>query len=279
MLRCDSCGGCSASHMPRPEVLHSYYGVYYRDAELAVTFAEPGRFARHILRSVPPGSFGDDVRILDFGGGDGTLAYAIGEALVAQSPGRRVEIVVMDFPRARAVDHDRISLRQRAPTDAIQGSFELVLASGVLEHVPDVHAVFRSLLNAVAAGGCFYARTPYGIPFRRIIRNLDLTFPAHVHDLGAPFWDRVLETFAFDGELLGSRPSLVETSFSRQPLRSAVSAAFKFPAHVESRVFPSARRRRFWHLVGGWECLLRRRGGGPDSRSRGDLAEVSHGSV
>src|SRR4051794_9901134 len=55
LLRCPRCQACSASHMPTPKVLSDFYSDYYehRAKEHGVTFAEPVRFARHVLRGLP----------------------------------------------------------------------------------------------------------------------------------------------------------------------------------------------------------------------------------
>jgi SAM-dependent methyltransferase len=245
--------------MPRPDVLHDYYGVYYRGKEHAVTFADPPRFARHILSSVGPAAFtGSCFSILDFGGGDGTLARALAERLLDSRSQRQVEILLMDFPAPVAMSDRRIHLRHRSPFDPIEGRFDLVIASGVLEHVPDVHSLLNSLYDSVAPGGHLYARTPYGIPFTRVVRNLDLTYPAHVHDMGSPFWNRVNETFGWNARLIASRPSIVESSLRREPFRTAIAAALKLPAHVENWLSSTQRKKRIWHFAGGWEVVLKR---------------------
>ncbi len=266
MLACPACGAASASHMPTAEYLERYYGAYYRpeEDEQKVTFAEPERFARHILRATEQGGarFGEVVRILDYGGGDGTLALALAGRLLARRPEgseRRVEILLLDFPAPRASADPRVQLVHRRPDPAeVTGEHELVLASGVLEHVPEVRPLLAALFAALAPGGFLYARTPYGLPFTRLFPQLDLTYPGHVHDMGHRFWGRVVETFGWPARCLASRPSLVESSLRRQPLRTAAAHLFKLPGRIEGLLSPPGRVDRLWTLVAGWEAVLQK---------------------
>jgi hypothetical protein len=82
---------------------------------------------------------------------------------------------------------------------------------------------------------------------------LDFGFPAHLHDLGAPFWDRVASTFGLEAPVL-SRPSIVATTWRSKPLRTAVAHALKLPAHIEGRVTRGPRR--LAGTAGGWEAVL-----------------------
>jgi hypothetical protein len=126
----------------------------------------------------------------------------------------------------------------------------------VLEHVPEMHAAARGLFDRVAPGGFFYARTPWLAPIARVLPKLDLTFPAHVHDLGAGFWDRVVDTFALDATLVRSAPSPVEDSFAERSARALAAALLKLPARLESAL-GGPRGRRRWTWTGGWEAILR----------------------
>ena len=46
MLFCKTCEACSASHMPKRELLDRYYAQYYSKAGDHVAFSSPERFAR-----------------------------------------------------------------------------------------------------------------------------------------------------------------------------------------------------------------------------------------
>lgn len=263
MLACPVCRACSASHMPSPVVLADYYAHYYDDREHAVTFSGATRFARHVLKIIPGDAFGSSVSILDYGGGDGSLAKAIAERLIAVHRIQSADIHVIDVVRHEYAGDDRIKMRHGSPSEPIVRRYDLVLASAILEHVPDLHPLLKTLYASIAQNGFFYARTPYVIPLTRLFPGLDLTYPAHVHDMGSDFWNRFSDTFQWCTRVVASRPSVVAGNLVADPLRTLAAAVLKAPAHVENWLSPSSRAPRLWHLVGGWEILLQ------ESRSGG----------
>jgi SAM-dependent methyltransferase len=248
--------------MPTPECLDDYYGTYYEGKGAGIAFPDPERFARHLLRTMEWRNFGRPARILDFGGGDGTLALAIARRIVAADPSREVSIALVDYQPPAIREEPGVRMTHALPTEPFEGGMDLVVASAILEHVPELHRLIERLFAAIGRGGYFYARTPEVVPFTKIIRSLDLTYPAHVHDLGSGFWNRAVDLFAFDGRYVASRPSLVESLFREQPLRTLAAYTLKAPSHLEGRLSPAGRKDRFWNLVGGWEVVLRRNGKG-----------------
>jgi hypothetical protein len=198
------------------------------------------------------------VRILDYGGGDGSLAQAIASKILDKA-GRdcHVQIDLVDY-EAPAVSSDRrIAVRGHKDLSDIEGDYDLIIASAVLEHVPQVNGVVRGLVASARPGAYFYARTPFMVPLARLIGKFDLTYPAHVHDMGCSFWHRFAQTFGLQADLIVSRPSLIETTLFEAPARTVAAFVMKLPSHLEL----SLRRPRpvdpIWKLVGGWEVVLR----------------------
>lgn len=233
MLRCESCHLAYASRMPTEATLDKFYLGYYDGKEERITFAGADRFAEHILRDapLPPGA-----RILDFGGGDGALSGAIARKVGGLS---------------RVVDYG----------DSVPGgTWDLVIASAVLEHIPHPRPVLERLL--AATGGVFYARTPWVLPLARCM-PLDLTYPGHVHDMGQGFWDRLPDVVGWRGTVITSQPSLVETDLRGAPLRTIAAHVLKSPTRLWRR----------WPLVGGWEVIWR---AGADSAESHQSRELAH---
>lgn len=259
LLSCPNCLGCSASHMPKPEVLDGYYGGYYHGDDPRITLAQVNRFVNNLLRVV---SFERNIpalRLLDFGGGDGTLGLALARKLLDQATERCIHLTLVDYQTPRAFPPDkRLAVSHERDLARVNGPFDVVLASAVLEHIPDLNAVLKQLFAVLAPLGWFYARTPYAAPLKRLFPRLDITFPGHVHDLGAPFWNRVPATFEQPLGLVVSRPSLIETHWLRQPARTISAWLMKLPARLELAVLPTPRT-PWWRLVGGWEVILQRR--------------------
>jgi SAM-dependent methyltransferase len=250
MLFCPTCRACSASQMPRPEVLAGYYASYYDGSDREVTFSDPARFAGHIAKALPSDGFGPSLRLLDFGGGDGSLSRAVAQRLLGTARAARIEVAVVDFVRREAFANANLSIRFQAPDEPLGGPYDIVLASAILEHVPDLHRLLPELYAALSLGGFFYARTPYAIPLAKLVPHLEIGYPAHVHDLGRAFWQRAAETFSWRVRQLVSRPSPVAAIVRKEPLRAAAAYALKLPAYIANG--------RLWPFVGGWEVLLQR---------------------
>ena len=259
LLACPACRATSASHMPKPAVLDAYYASYYKADQEKLTCPNARQHARHIASfcALPAGR--TPFRILDFGGGDGTLARLIAGRLIKTNGPREFEIDLVDYEPAAAVADAGIRMRSHRTLAGATGPYDLVVASAVVEHIPDLHPVLRTLFGLVRPGGVFYARTPYVLPIARLLGKLDFSYPGHVHDLGVGFWSRIMETFRLDADLLRSSTSIIETTFATQPLRTLLALLLKAPSMVESRLSPRARKDRWWNFVGGWEVVLRMR--------------------
>lgn len=247
--------------MPREDVLESYYAGYYDGHEADVTFSAPARFARHLVRRLPADSFRETVRLLDYGGGDGSLAKAVAFRLIALGRARAADVLVVDFADHERSQGDGVRIEHQSPRVPIAGHYDLVLASAILEHIPSLRPVLQTLYSAMAPAGWFYARTPYALPLARVFPRLDLAFPAHVHDMGSEFWNRFADTFQWDARVIVSRPSVVAGSIAADPVRTLAAVMLKAPAHLENWLSPRTRVRRTWNLVGGWEVLLQKKRG------------------
>lgn len=265
LLHCPACCGRSAAWMPRPEILQNYYSGYFEPTDTAgenesvcVTFQGIERFARHLIRAMPvvPGT--SPVRILDYGGGDGSLALAITKYL----PNRVVSVTLVDYQKPREmlvpenVKVEHVRLLSEVPERYPGRKYDIVLASAVAEHIPELNRDLKSLFDMIGPGGYFYARTPYMSNLIAFLPFIDFVYPSHVHDLGASFWNRVTQTFDFDADIVISRPSIVETEWRKAFMRTLAAYILKFPALIEGRIAPR-RLDRWWNLVGGWEVVLR----------------------
>jgi SAM-dependent methyltransferase len=253
--------------MPAPEALEKYYSTYYSRNQLnkvgrEVTLGNPSRMGRHLSSISRKSCARRRVKILDFGGGDGTIAVLTGLNLLNHGDVDHVDITVVDFPRNQLDPSEgQIDLKYAQSLDEIvDRQFDFVIASAVIEHVPDAPRLLTQLLSMVRRGGLFYARTPQVKSFVLFAKALhfrwDFTFPAHVYDLGQGFWEKYFaqDCVADRFDVLSSRPSLVEASLCETPLRAVLAYFFKMPWYVLGRN---------WGFVGGWEIVGRHR---PDAK-------------
>lgn len=266
LLLCNDCHASSASRMPSAEALDAYYGKYYQASAKThapekgrVTIGDEDRMGKHLVRSF--GSTGNSkvLKILDFGGGDGTLSALAAEVfLKSNSLLAEVHITVVDY-NTQIHQPANININVRSATKLAElgnESYDFVIASAILEHIPECAQTLDDLLDRVKVGGCFYLRTPYIAPFLSVSQSLgkswDFTFPAHVHDLGQAFWEGY---FARNGVHRGfvikhSRPSIVQASLREHPFEAIASYLFKLPWYLF---------RQSWKYVGGWEITANRR--------------------
>lgn len=258
LLRCDDCHACSASRMPTDEALDGFYRQYYAEGSENVTFDHPARLSAHIAKRVTAGRSsirGQELVIIDFGGGDGTISVGVAELLIANGASK-VEILLIDHCHAMAEPgRSNIVVRMCEFDEVRSQSADVVLASAILEHLSKPREIMERLFDALKIEGIFYARTPYVLPLARLAAKLghkvDFTFPGHLHDMGRDFWDGVGAYFPVKLETIASTTSIVESTFDKHFLRAFVARLIKLP----SRIF-----RNQYNLVGGWEVFLRRAG-------------------
>jgi SAM-dependent methyltransferase len=266
LLACPNCGGFSASRLPTDKALRSYYSRYYQqqifdDAE-KVTFDEPKRFARHIVGRAKPYLMNRTPRILDFGGGDGNLSISIARYWL-DCGASTVHLVLVDYNAALArSDSQHIELEcYENLASAKPSDCDLVVASGILEHIPYPRQDFMRLLSSLRPGGLFYARTPAVASMFRVLQRAglrpDFTYPAHVHDMGEAYWSSILRHLPSEYRnysVIWSRPSIVETTLRKNAFRTVAAYIAKAPWYVF---------RSRYQFVGGWEVLISRPNGVP----------------
>ena len=249
--------------MPTNEALANYYAAYYATEKfekmgVKVTAGDPRRMGVHLSRWMEGRDQDQVLRVLDFGGGDGTMSAQAADMLLRRKPSvRRVEITVVDYNTSPAPPPNQmIRLRHCRSLESLPvGGVDFVIASAVLEHIPEARVTLDQLLSLMRPGAAFYARTPFAVPLFKMCRRLgvktDFTFPGHVYDLGQAFWEKQFTSPDRKGafRVLSSRPSIVETGFENDCLRTLAAYLCKFPwLLLGSR----------WGLVGGWEVVVER---------------------
>lgn len=210
-LYCPNCKGYSASMMPTDTYLQKYYSNYYYESKKKYTFGNIMRFAKHIVKNLKVINNKNELRILDFGGGDGSLSKGIAGLILNKDQNLKISIMLCDYQKTESFSNNNLNFISVQNLDKINCTFDLVLASGVIEHIPDVYSTLKKLFHMVKPGGIFYSRSPYVIPFRKIFKNYPLLYPMHLHDLGPSFWNRVSEIYNIESEILYSKPSIVQT--------------------------------------------------------------------
>jgi SAM-dependent methyltransferase len=260
LLYCHECHACSASRMPTAQALAEIYSSFWSKAtarDEQVIFDHPERLARHLSRALVRRLAGETIRILDFGGGDGTMSVMLGEDLLAAGSCGQVQITVVDVSGHARESTGRVSIEHRRGLDEVRDlSQDFVMASAVLEHVPSPAVIIRKLLGSLRPGGIFYARTPFMRPLLRAlpfpsISNQLFPYPMHLHDMGPDFWKTSLRVLGMGPgfEIVISRPTMSEGTFDKHFLRTLAARALKAPWRLLGDRYG---------LVGGWEVFIRR---------------------
>ena len=267
MVRCRRCGAVTYDRILTQEKMDEIYENYNylgADAKKAskdkVTFYGKSRFAKHVHSLISRHAyFGGQkkLRVLDFGGGDGALSLALCELIQKEDPCESIEIVVVDYADEPCKPEDpRISIRHTFPLESLpaEPSFDIVIASAVLEHLREPGKSFHRLVKMCAPGGVLYFRTPFKYPLYHLLKKagstLDMLYPRHLWDLGDEWWEKIARCAKVDGlvDLVESRPSIAEKSFKEHLFIALIANGMKAPWFAC----------RKWKFVGGWETLYLR---------------------
>lgn len=262
LLICEHCSVASASRMPSDVYLTAYYASYYHAFNDApkIAFRDIRRFARHIVAHAPqtPHISTGELRLLDYGGGDGRIAAEVAMMLLARGNWQTACVDCFDLSGVAptSLQHPRISLRACSRPEEIRSAhYHGVIASAVFEHIPHPRPVMELLLSSLEPSAWLYARTPYVLPVlqtaQRLGVRLPFGFPAHLHDMGPKFWENCLSWLeAADSHAIQrAHPSIIETNWRESPLRTTVAWCLKQPWYAGIRR---------WPLVGGWEIWILR---------------------
>lgn len=256
-LECPDCHTGYANRQPTIEYLKSYYSNYYEKLGRN-TIIKQNRLVKHIYKRIGLHESLDTYNVLDFGGGDGSVSYGIGKLLLESGSAKQVNVYVVD-PNF-AFTHPGISglniLGMPAIDEIPAGkSFNLAIASAIIEHVKDPRKILHQLLDRMCEKGLFYARTPYIFPFMKLFGKfgyrLDMKYPGHIFDFGSRFWNNVIDTLEISPthQIIRSQTSLVASVFSEKPIKTLLSYLFKVPGKILKSKF---------HLVGGWEVFIQK---------------------
>lgn len=242
--------------------MHNYYTFqfpkfvqkYNTKEKVLVTFSKPERFAKRLLSLLPAAVLDlKEINILDFGGGDGTLAIEFAKLF---NPKCRINITVIDFGDLIAqCNLANTSIRKLQNIPSLE-KYDLVIASASIELVADFGMILKSLLNSLGEqNSCLYVRSNYILPIKRVLPIVDFTFPAHLHDISPDFWRRFSEIEREKYSIFKSETPISELDFRTFPLRWFSSTLLKLPSRIERKFF-SKSTKFVWKFVGSWEVVI-----------------------
>ena len=258
---CKNCCAISYDKILKQDKLDEWYAGYYADIgdksdeNKHITFFGVNRFAKRLKKivenSIKFNSVNEEVSILDFGGGDGAIAYAFSKEI--KNKYKKISITVVDYNNSLYKSNDEnIAMAHVDSVYHIVDSqkYNIIIASAILEHLPNLHEDFNWLKKHLASGGLLYIRTPYCYPLFKALRKIgieyDVVFPDHIWDLGAKFYDRLEDDKL---KLIISRPSIVETTFKSNFFQTLAAYILKAPGYFFKN----------WPFAVGWEAVFIKR--------------------
>jgi SAM-dependent methyltransferase len=133
----------------------------YEDERWLVRVLRPGLFRRRQL-SVDTVSSYDAPRVLDVGCGSGRIGEFVLEAGASHYVGVDFSAPMIDLSRARL---DRFADRTQLIVDdflaaRLDGPFDVILAIGLFDYLPDPHRFSRRMFELTGPGGCVVGSFP-----------------------------------------------------------------------------------------------------------------------
>lgn len=256
VVECSECRAEMVDHLPKREFLDKLYtgGNYvgHLDGSERLANALARRLAAAMIEGFSPTA---TIRILDFGGGSGSLGRAVAAFLFQRGVHCKITVVDITFTGFAS----GIEFCTPEDFDRRTETFDVILCSAVVEHLRDPGVRLRSLFNRLAEGGWIYVRSPQLAGLKRIRRSW-FRWPRHLSDFGPIFWQRFPAICGWRIDVVWSRASRPETEWRTKPLSTVVAIALKAPCFLELGI-----RRLFrlnvacsYPFVGGWEYLGRK---------------------
>ncbi|HVM69723.1 MAG TPA: class I SAM-dependent methyltransferase [Gaiellaceae bacterium] len=192
---CERCGSGRTVPVPEPSELDAFYSKEYKyDAHLLIS-AEKRWRARHILDTALPAGA---ERVLDIGCMYGYLLEEARERGVRDAKGVELSAGPAKAAVASGLDVFCGTIEDFAKKDP--GTFDLIVAQHVLEHVPDPVAFLKSSRELLAPGGKVCIAVPnYDARARKVFREAWGWYqvPVHLHHFGERGLASLLEDAGF----------------------------------------------------------------------------------
>lgn len=251
-----SCHTCKVSYTDKQLSAKSTQDLYlnYFDDHLLKTGIESDVLGKHLFNFFSSkNNYTKSLKILDYGGGDGSIAKHLSEKLKEKYNLANCIVDVYDVYECEQKIAGINYLKQE--NEIGLNNYDIVIASAVLEHLNTPMETLRLLFTSLKPKGYLYARTPFKIPLRGLlfklkIKKIGLQFPWHLFDMGRLFWNNLphlfLGKFGIKIKVVKSQPSIVQTSYKENAKKRFISKLFKIPGYIFEK----------WNYVGGWEVFI-----------------------
>jgi len=254
---CNHCHGVSASHHLTEEATSRFYNAFYTTGDHKGTGIKCLNYHNVIKQFLPYISIKNkEIKLLDFGGGSGMMAYATAEALLERCKINKVHIIVCDYENETVTSANKnINIEKINNMENITNKFDFIITSATMEHITYPHAMLRLLFSLIEEDGYFYIRVPYVMPIYKMLTKIKMfswykaEFPSHLHDFSSLFFEKIYDTYNISGfKTLFSAPSCFEYTFRYDPFKAALTRLIRFP-YILFKNYP---------FVGSWSIVSHR---------------------
>lgn len=251
MIKCEKCKLSYANKMPSQSFLNKLYKPSIYKANLTSNKKNTHFLAKKIFNKIKLKK--DKIKILDFGGGNGSLSIELISLL--EKINILADSLIVDV--YNSCNSKNISFEHVNEFKNNQQKYDVILASAVLEHLPNFVKTTDNLLGKINDGGYFYCRTPWEYEISKIVRFYKIKWPRHLYDIGGDYWVN------FFKKKKGFEVILNETSNSEisanNVFKYSIAKFLKSISHIENFLF---RGRDIyqpkWPYVGGWDIIVKK---------------------
>ena len=268
LLHCSLCGIVSASRMPLEKTLADFYEQYYsqnfyKERGEVVAVLSPSHLARHIYGCLSTKAKEIENAYSRFRRWGWHRCSIAGESTfwLMDTP-ERFKVTIVDYNIDSIHRETSGAITVQAETECLESGFEQKRTTLSWQLAPCLNTssiltlrFWKKLFIRMSPGGFFYARTPYVVPFRKFLAlfgiTFDFTYPAHLHDMGSLFWNRILTTLNLQSRLFIAE---ITTFFCWGPIFRQLF--FPSPGLTRAESITGSILGDAWPLVGGWEVII-----------------------
>jgi 2-polyprenyl-3-methyl-5-hydroxy-6-metoxy-1,4-benzoquinol methylase len=251
MIKCEKCKLSYANKMPSQIFLDKLYEPSIYKANLTSNKNNTRFLAKKIFNKIKFTK--NKIKILDFGGGNGSLSIEL--ISLFEEMNISAHSLVVDVYNSCCSKN--ISFQHVDEFGKNQQKFDIVLASAVLEHLPNFVTTTNHLLNKLNNSGYFYCRTPWEYEISKTFRFYKIKWPRHLYDIGGDYWVNFFKKKE-DFVMILNETSNSEIS-TNHIFKYFIAKFLKSISHIEKFLF---RGKDYyqpkWPFVGGWDIIVRK---------------------
>lgn len=250
MIKCSNCKLAYANQMPNEEFLENLYDPKIYKSHLTNNPDNTKKLAEKIYKEIDFNI--DKVKILDYGGGNGKLSKEIIKLLKKNNI--YAQSLVVDIHDSTQGENIYFKTVEEFKLD--EEKYDIILASAVLEHLPNFRDILDNLLNKLNNKGYFYCRTPWEFELSKIMKIYKIKWPRHLYDIGGDFWVNFFKS-KNDFEIILSETSVTEIS-KKNIIKYITAQILKKISLLEFYIKKNKLSLPKWPFVGGWDLIVKK---------------------